>query len=75
MKTQKQWVLEQLLRGRKITALSAYTQYGVLRLSSIIHVLRKREGYPIITTEIAVKNRRQETCYIGEHHMAKAMLD
>ena len=53
-RTQKQKVLEQLLKGREITPLEALQRFGCFRLGAIIHVLRN-EGYNIYTTLINLK--------------------
>jgi len=49
-KTQTQLVLERLQRGRGITSLEAFREFGITRLSVIIFNLRKR-GYNIETVK------------------------
>jgi len=45
-KTQNQMILNDLIRGRKITALDSLERHGCLRLASRIHEL-KNEGWEI----------------------------
>ena len=49
-------VLMHLRKGKSITSLEALQEYGTMRLSSIIHRLR-REGYPIETIMIEENNK------------------
>ncbi len=47
-RNQKQIILEHLKQYGDITTLDAYNKYKIVRLGSVIHLLRK-EGYKIIT--------------------------
>ena len=49
--TQKEVILEHLKSGKGLTQLEATKKYGILRLASAIHVLRREEGYDIRTRE------------------------
>lgn len=49
MKTQKDWVMSQLKRGKKLTAVAAYEGCGAMRLAAIIYELRC-SGIPIVST-------------------------
>ncbi len=51
-RTQKQKVLEHLLKGYSITPLEALQKFGCFRLGAIIHLLRK-SGILINTTLVA----------------------
>ncbi len=55
-KSQKDKVLNHLLKGKTLTPLSALMLYGSLRLGAIIGVLR--ESYHISTTLIKVSRRK-----------------
>ena len=69
-KTQKDWVLEELAGGSRLTPLDAYLEYGIMRLAAVVHELRE-EGYPIITTMKPIPNRRGEICRVAEYSMGK----
>lgn len=46
MKTQKQLVLDYLLKGKKISSRKAIAYFNIIRLSAIIYYL-KRDGFKI----------------------------
>lgn len=50
MKSQKQLVLEYLLKGRSITQREAIAYWNIIRLGAIIYSLKK-EGYKFITLQ------------------------
>lgn len=54
--TQAEMVLNHLQEGGTITPVTAFTEYGVLRLSAIIYNLR-HSGYNISTLYQTSKNR------------------
>tara|TARA_R100000152_G_C6716075_1_gene142800 strand:+ start:54 stop:290 length:237 start_codon:yes stop_codon:yes gene_type:complete len=51
-KSQKTYVLEALLKGAKLTPLTAMNSWGIMRLAAIISELRHKEGYNIATTMV-----------------------
>ena len=57
-----QLILKHLKRGAGITPMQAWEKYGVYRLSSVIHSLRKR-GFKI-QTEIRAYNGSDYAYYI-----------
>ena len=65
-KTQEQRILNHLQRYHKITPIKAWNSYGVYRLSDVILKLR-RQGYPIETNRVNVKNRFGEKCRVAEY--------
>lgn len=54
--SQKDAVLKHLKRHGAITSLTAFTRYGITRLSHVIYVLRKA-GYNIYTRPTRVASR------------------
>ena len=64
--TQAQRVLEYIEQYGGITQLDALKELGVMRLASRISELKK-QGYPITSDVVAVKNRFQEDCYIKRY--------
>ena len=69
-KTQKDWILEQLLVGRKLTAFLAYREYGIMRLGARIFDLQQ-EGYVINSQSLAVVNRHGEICHVAEYSLSQ----
>ena len=55
---------ERLDRGLPITSLDGFTKLGIVHIPSVIRDLKK-EGYPIKTDSIPVKNRYRKTVYIN----------
>ena len=61
--TQRGRVKERLDRGLPITSLDAFHKLGIVHLPSAIRDLKK-EGYPIESKFIPVKNRFGERCSV-----------
>lgn len=72
--TQAQRVLDYLDENGSITQLDALKDLGVMRLASRISDLRK-QGYPIKSDVVAVKNRFGESCYIKRYSLWEAEAD
>lgn len=66
--TQAQRVLEYMDIFGGITQLEALQDLGVMRLASRISDLKK-QGYPIKSDVVAVKNRFGESCYIKKYSL------
>lgn len=66
--TQAEMVLDYINEFGSITQLEALKDLGVMRLASRISDLKK-QGYPITSKVEAVKNRREETCYIKRYSL------
>lgn len=66
--TQNQRILDYIAEFGSITQLEALRDLGVMRLASRISDLKKR-GYPIVSKQVAVKNRFEETCYIKRYSL------
>lgn len=64
--TQAQRVLDYIDTFGSITQLEALKDLGVMRLASRISDLKK-QGYPILSETITVKNRFDEDCYIKRY--------
>lgn len=65
---QTQRVLDYMAQNDGITQLEAIRDLGVMRLASRISDLRK-DGYRIVSSREAVKNRFEETCYIKRYRL------
>lgn len=66
--TQAQRVLDYMMQFGSITQYEALKDLGCMRLASRISDLKK-EGYPIKSETIAVKNRFEENCYIKQYSL------
>lgn len=66
--TQCERVLDYMNTFGSITQLDALKDLGVMRLASRISDLKK-QGYPVVSTQEAVKNRFDETCYIKRYSL------
>lgn len=69
--TQAERVLAYIERFGSITQYEALQDLGVMRLASRISELKKN-GYPIQSEVVAVKNRFEENCYIKRYSLAVA---
>ena len=67
--TQAQRVLDYIEEFGGITQLDALKELGVMRLASRISDLKK-QGYPIKSETVSVKNRFEEECYIKRYSLA-----
>ena len=67
--SQKADVLEYLKEHEKITSMEAIKNYGATRLSAIIHDLRHKDGYDIVTNTISVKNRYGHISNVAEYSL------
>lgn len=63
-------VLSYLRKGHKLTALSAFREFGTLRLSSVICVLRKA-GHRITSEQVKHKTKRYGTVMIARYKYGK----
>lgn len=68
--TQNERILDYIEQHGSITQLEALIELGVMRLASRISDL-KRLGYPIVSTNVTVKNRYEEKCRIKRYSLAK----
>ena len=66
--TQSMRVLGYMENHGCITQFQATSDLGVLRLASRISDLKKN-GYPIKSEAVAVKNRFDETCYVSRYSL------
>lgn len=69
--TQAERVLAYIERFGSITQYEALQDLGVMRLASRISELKKN-GYPIQSEVVTVKNRFEENCYIKRYSLAVA---
>ena len=66
--TQAERVLAYIEKFGSITQYEALNDLGVMRLASRISDLKKN-GYPIKSEVVAVKNRFEETCYVSRYSL------
>lgn len=57
MKTQCQMVIDHMNKKGSITSIEAMKKYGITRLGSVIHILRRKEDYNILSKNETSKNR------------------
>ena len=68
--TQKEKVLRHLQDVGEITPITAFAEYGIMRLGARVWDL-KREGYPIETKIVKGKNRYGEDTSYASYRMVK----
>ena len=66
--TQNERIISYIRQFGSITQIDALQDLGVMRLASRISDL-KSLGYPIISTQEAVRNRYGEKCYIKRYKL------
>lgn len=66
--TQKETVLKHLQAIGGITPMEAFNKYGITRLGGIVYFLRK-DGHPIVSKLIPVKNRAGQICHVSEYRL------
>jgi hypothetical protein len=71
IKTQRDAVVYHLLIFHGITSREAFTEWGITRLSSIIHNLRHNEFLEIETEDITSKNRFGHPVTFAKYKLTK----
>lgn len=66
--SQKERLLDYLGEHKTITSMQALNELGIYRLASRISNLKK-EGYPVTSRMVPVKNRWGEVCHVSEYTM------
>ena len=69
--TQAERVLAYIEKFGSITQYEALQDLGVMRLASRISELKKN-GYPIQSEVVSVKNRFEEDCYIKRYSLVRS---
>ena len=64
MKTQNEQILSYLKRGKPITPLKALRDFGILRLASRIHELKK-QGHPIQSGKVERRGKHYCAYWMG----------
>ena len=73
-KSQKDKVLDHILKFGKITTMEAYEYYRITRLSARVYELRHDDGYPIESRKIRPKKKGQnpyDEFYMSEEYYNK----
>ena len=68
--TQRQLVVDHLMKHNSITSLEAIERYGITRLACVINCLRK-DGFRIDSVLIPVTNRYGDTVYVSQYKMGE----
>ena len=68
--TQEQRVLDYIEENGSITQIEALRELGVMRLASRVSSLKK-QGHPIKSEIVSVKNRYDETCRIKRYSLGE----
>lgn len=63
-------VLEYMNKYGSITQIEALNVLGVMRLASRVSDIKK-QGYPVVSSMTAVKNRFGETCHVKRYSLAE----
>lgn len=66
--TQNQRILDYIEEFGGITQFEALSELGVMRLASRVSDL-KRQGFPIVSKVVPVKNRYGEVCHIKSYSL------
>ena len=68
--TQCDRIINYIQQFGSITTYEAFVDLGVCRLASRICELRKK-GLPIVSENVAIRNRFNEPCFVKRYSMAK----
>lgn len=66
--TQKDIIIRHLKDYGEITSLTAFTEYGIMRLASRVSDLKKL-GFPIVAEMGTAKNRYNETVHFAVYRL------
>ena len=66
--TQADWVLKQLLAGRKLTAKDAMDERGIMQMATRVFELKDR-GYEIKSPRVKVRDRTGAECHVALYQM------
>ncbi len=69
--TQDQMVLEALQRGDQLTSLDAMQRFGITRLASVVHRLRRE--HEIDGPLVEVPNRYGKSCYVSRYRYIRKL--
>lgn len=71
MITKSDKIRRDLLNGRAMTAMDAWTDYGMSRMSSLIYHMRQAE-IPVQTEMITVKDRDGKDCTVARYSVPES---
>lgn len=72
--TQKARLLAAMLAGRQINPLTAWREFGIYRLADVVHQLKRKNGWPIQTEDLPVRNTFSEECVVGLYSVAPEVI-
>lgn len=73
--TQKSRLLAAMLAGRQINPLTAWREFGAYRLADVVFQLKRKNGWPVQTNDLAVRNTFGEECIVGLYSLDQKVID
>lgn len=73
--TQKSRLLAAMLAGRQINPLTAWREFGAYRLADVVYKLKRKNGWPVQTNDLAVRNTFGEECIVGLYSLDQKAID
>lgn len=73
--TQKSRLLAAMLAGRQINPLTAWREFGTYRLADVVFQLKRKNGWPVDTDDLAVRNTFGEECIVGLYSLDQKAID
>lgn len=73
--TQKSRLLAAMLAGRQINPLTAWREFGAYRLADVVFQLKRKNGWPVQTNDLAVRNTFGEECIVGLYSLDQKAID
>ncbi len=73
--TQKARLLAAMLAGRQINPLTAWREFGAYRLADVVFQLKRKNGWPVRTDDLSVRNTFGEECIVGLYSLDRDIID
>lgn len=73
--SQKSRLLAAMLAGRQINPLTAWREFGTYRLADVVFQLKRKNGWPVDTDDLAVRNTFGEECIVGLYSLDQKAID
>ena len=73
--TQKARLLAAMLAGRQINPLTAWREFGAYRLADVVFQLKRKNGWPVRTDDLPVRNTFGEECVVGLYSLDRDIID
>lgn len=72
--TQKSRLLAAMLAGRQINPLTAWREFGTYRLADVVFQLKRKNGWPVRTNDLPVRNTFGEECVVGLYSLDRCTI-